>query len=330
MCTSYNDFGKIERIELGSSPYAIDFSYGPDMERWMTTVTSSGRKCRTTIYAGDYEKSTEEGVTREYYFLDGNVLVIKQDSIFNYYFAFTDNLGSILSVIDENGFKVFDATYDVWGKQTILLDRIGLNRGYTGHEMLNEFGIINMNGRLYDPVIGRFCSPDDYVQEPSNPQSFNRYSYCLNNPLKYTDQNGEYCGVDDLWAALIGGCINLGVNICQGNLKGHGVWGGIGRGFAAFGAGAVQGVGSLYPEFGGWIWGGAVAGGTNAWLSGAESWGDIAIGATMGAASSVVGGAVGGWAAKSASSMLSSISNYCCPLNISISHIRPRARRNFS
>ena len=50
--------------------------------------------------------------------------------------------------------------------------------------MLNEFDIINMNGRLYDPVLGRFFSPD-------NSQSFNRYSYCLNNPLKYTDPSGE-------------------------------------------------------------------------------------------------------------------------------------------
>ena len=66
----------------------------------------------------------------------------------------------------------------------MTLNTIGLHRGYTEHEMLNEFDIINMNGRLYDPVLGRFFSPD-------NSQSFNRYSYCLNNPLKYTDPSGE-------------------------------------------------------------------------------------------------------------------------------------------
>jgi RHS repeat-associated protein len=72
--------------------------------------------------------------------------------------------------------------------------------------MLNEFGIINMrsaqrdafitkwrkNGRLYDPLLGRFLSPDNYVQEPFNTQNLNRYSYCLNNPVKYTDPSGNF------------------------------------------------------------------------------------------------------------------------------------------
>ena len=64
-------------------------------------------------------------------------------------------------------------------------------RGFTGHEHYPEFKIINMNGRLYDPVIGRFFSPDNFVQTPEFTQGFNRYSYCLNNPLKYTDPSGE-------------------------------------------------------------------------------------------------------------------------------------------
>jgi RHS repeat-associated protein len=48
-----------------------------------------------------------------------------------------------------------------------------------------------MNGRLYDPVVGKFLSPDPFVQNPSFSQSYNRYSYCLNNPLKFTDYSGE-------------------------------------------------------------------------------------------------------------------------------------------
>jgi RHS repeat-associated protein len=57
--------------------------------------------------------------------------------------------------------------------------------------MLNDLQLINMNGRLYDPYINRFLSPDNYVQLPTSAQSFNRYSYCLNNPLKYVDPDGE-------------------------------------------------------------------------------------------------------------------------------------------
>jgi RHS repeat-associated protein len=65
------------------------------------------------------------------------------------------------------------------------------NRGFTGHEFLPEFNLYNMNGRLYDPVVGRFLNPDNLIQDPANTQSYNRYSYCLNNPLKYTDPDGQ-------------------------------------------------------------------------------------------------------------------------------------------
>jgi len=58
------------------------------------------------------------------------------------------------------------------------------------HEMLDEFGLINMNGRCYDPVVGRFLSPDIIVQNPNNTQCYNRYSYAINNPLKYSDPSG--------------------------------------------------------------------------------------------------------------------------------------------
>ena len=90
-----------------------------------------------------------------------------------------------------NGTRVFEAKYDPWGVQTVVTDSIHFHRGYGGHEMLNYFGIINMGGRLYDPVLGRFLSPDNYVQEPFNTQNLNRYSYCLNNPVKYTDPSGN-------------------------------------------------------------------------------------------------------------------------------------------
>ncbi len=64
------------------------------------------------------------------------------------------------------------------------------DRGYTFHEHLPQFALINMNGRVYDPVLGRFLSPDPYVQAPTNTQNYNRYSYCINNPLKYVDLSG--------------------------------------------------------------------------------------------------------------------------------------------
>jgi FG-GAP repeat protein len=203
LTTAYNEYGKVDMITDSVKGLSTRFFYGPDQERWCSAQYRDGNLVRSTIYAGDYEEVYENGDTRGLYYLDGNVIVIR-DGLFKPYLAFTDNLGSILSVFDEEGRKVFDASYDAWGKQTITQNDIGLYRGYTGHEMLNEYDIINMNGRLYDPVIGRFFSPDNYVQMPFNSQNFNRYSYCLNNPLKYTDPSGEWFGIDDLIVAGAG------------------------------------------------------------------------------------------------------------------------------
>jgi len=62
-------------------------------------------------------------------------------------------------------------------------------RGFTGHEMDDESGLINMNAREYDPVLGRFLSADTIVGAGFG-QGLNRYSYARNNPLSYTDPTG--------------------------------------------------------------------------------------------------------------------------------------------
>ena len=70
---------------------------------------------------------------------------------------------------------------------------------------LPGFGLINCNARLYDPALGRFLMPDPLIQDPASTQNFNRYSYCLNNPLKYTDESGEYFILDSFIVGLLGG-----------------------------------------------------------------------------------------------------------------------------
>ena len=72
-----------------------------------------------------------------------------------------------------------------------------LDRGYTGHEHLDEAHIINMNGRMYDPIVGRMLSPDPVLQNPYSTQNYNRYSYVMNNPLKYTDPSGYQMSYQD-------------------------------------------------------------------------------------------------------------------------------------
>jgi RHS repeat-associated protein len=84
-------------------------------------------------------------------------------------------------------------------RQTSAMD---YDRGFTGHEMLDDFGLIHMNGRIYDPEIGRFLSPDPYVQVPEYSQNFNRYTYVLNNPLSLTDPSG-HSWVGDNWLSVV-------------------------------------------------------------------------------------------------------------------------------
>lgn len=211
-----------------------------------------------------------------------------------------DHLGSITFVVSDQYTKEY--SYDAWGNRrdpqtyslqfNTLNDDLFLGRGYTGHEHHGYFGLINMNARMYEPILGRFISPDPFVQMPDNSQNFNRYTYCLNNPLRYTDESGEWFLIDDLFAIIVGGTINLTSNIIQGNINGN-FWECIGKGAAAFGAGGVAGWGGLHPELGGWAWGGAIAGATNAWLGGATTAEGILFGGAMGIVSSGAG-ALGG------------------------------------
>jgi RHS repeat-associated protein len=106
-----------------------------------------------------------------------------------------DHLGSTTVNSDETGAEAGRYRYDPWGKPlsgNVTANAVGTgNRGFTGHEHLVG-GLIHMNGRIYDPVLGRFLSADIVVQMPHNVQSYNRYSYVLNNPLSYTDPSGYF------------------------------------------------------------------------------------------------------------------------------------------
>ncbi|MDE2069900.1 MAG: hypothetical protein KGJ04_01375 [Gammaproteobacteria bacterium] len=65
--------------------------------------------------------------------------------------------------------------------------------------MLDNVGIVHMNGRIHDPNLGRFLSVDPVFEFPTNTQSLNPYSYVLNNPLSMTDPTGyvvDSCGTD--------------------------------------------------------------------------------------------------------------------------------------
>ena len=122
------------------------------------------------------------------------------------------------------GIVVQELSYTPWGQlrdpETLRpyapdsLPEPLLGLSFTGHEHLNAFGLVNMNARLYDPAAGRFLSPDPVIQAPDNTQNLNRYTYCLNNPLRYTDESGmNYYVLDsDNWYYLnVGRSRDMGV-----------------------------------------------------------------------------------------------------------------------
>ena len=138
-----------------------------------------------------------------------------------------------IGLVNTSGVEIYRASFDAWGNRTVTVPDAAQQpvpgtvtgsgsskryvplRGFTGHEHYSECGLIDMNGRMYDPLTVRFLSPDPYVQMPYNPQNFNRYSYCLNNPLLYTDPDGETFGMTlfTSFTHLIVTCFRGGLNL---------------------------------------------------------------------------------------------------------------------
>jgi RHS repeat-associated protein len=150
-----------------------------------------------------YEKEVHatEG-TRELYYINtpsGISAILESTSSYDsVFYIHTDILGSYDVITDDQGGIRERLSFDPWGRRrnTSSWDYTGVpagykfDKGFTGHEHLDDFGLINMNGRVYDPIMAMFLSPDPFIQSPHGTQNFNRYAYCLNNPLLYFDPSG--------------------------------------------------------------------------------------------------------------------------------------------
>ncbi|MDP3912939.1 MAG: RHS repeat-associated core domain-containing protein, partial [Bacteroidota bacterium] len=137
---------------------------------------------------------------------------------------------------------------------------------------MDLFDLVNMNGRVYDPVIGRFLSADPLIQNPENLQSLNRYSYCLNNPLSMTDPSG-YSWLSNNWRSLVGAAIGIAATIVTAGLLAPGgfaalstlgIWGATGAGAVGGFAGGFSGTllngGDIGQAFKAGVVGGVVGG----------------------------------------------------------------------
>jgi RHS repeat-associated protein len=169
----------------------------------------------TTHYVGGIlEKLVAGSSTQFKHFIAGpdglvGVYIRRSSGTLESTFYFThDHQGNIDSITKPNGSVQVRLSYDAFGKRRKELGWSGpvtsadwtaiagsIRRGYTEHEHLDNLGLIHMNGRVQDPVIGRFLSADPFVPDPFDGQSFNRYSYVNNNPLTFTDPTG-FCSDD--------------------------------------------------------------------------------------------------------------------------------------
>ena len=140
--------------------------------------------------------------TKYHYRANGKVVAIDEEtsSGTTSRYLHGERLGSASLLTDAGGAVVERMSYDIWGQvraltsgsNTTILKSQYHTKSYTGHEALADVDLVHMNGRVYDPILGRFMSADPFVQYAYNSQSYNRYSYVLNNPLGATDPTGYF------------------------------------------------------------------------------------------------------------------------------------------
>lgn len=205
----YSATGKPTQIMKGSeTAHAVQerIWYGPDGERFFKHSEPTGRKI-VYLFGGVFEiniPATGSTVAIEKTYL-GDVIHVREvdlggGSSERYLYVHMDHLGSPELMTDEEGNVIGTETKSFdpfggyrnasWSSEVLPITSTYSSRGFTGHEHIDDVGLIHMNGRVYDPTLGRFMSADPFVQSPSYSQSYNRYSYVWNNPVGAVDPTG--------------------------------------------------------------------------------------------------------------------------------------------
>jgi RHS repeat-associated protein len=294
---TYTAFGKTATIT--ENTYQLAYTYANDYQRIKGVLKQNGTVVETKYYIGTYETQVRNGVSRQLHYIDaGNglcAIIAREGTTNNVYYTYTDYLGNILTVTNAAGTVIASQNFDAWGRYRNPADWTYTNvptqadwlyTGFTGHEYLKEFALVNMNGRMYDPITGRVLSADNHVPNPWNTQGYNRYAYGMNNPLIYSDPDGEWIHL--LIGAIIGGVMNVVTNYgkIDNFWEGLGYFG-VGAAAGALGAGVGGGVSSVIAggSFGaGFMGTAAAATATSSFFTGA------AIGGAGGFSSGLVNG----------------------------------------
>jgi RHS repeat-associated protein len=209
---TYTDFDLLQTI---TTPFGITrFSYDAGGAR----VKKSGPEGETVTLAGLYERRERAGGGLEHMFYvhgsEGPVAqVIQAEGSSKHVMTYvhTDLLGSVGALTDADGallgearyYEPFGARRDKDGGPAPGVSPVEAALGFTGHRHDDELGLIDMRGRVYDPALRRFITPDPHVTDPLDGQSYNRYSYVANDPVNRTDPTGV-----DWWDGSLG-CIGM-------------------------------------------------------------------------------------------------------------------------
>jgi len=311
------------------TPKTTRFTYDGDGGRVKKELLASdGSLVSSSIYIGGLYEKTGSNATK--YILLGNQKIAQKDPS-GTYFIHTDHLGSSNVLTDSTGNQAQLLEYTPYGSVKLNQGIKDIAHKFTGQRLDDSTGLYFYNARYYDPQCGRFISADSIVQDPSDPQSFNRYTYANNNPVAYVDPSGhgwfsKFFGIIStiasillpplapaLWAANIG--ISAYTAIQTGNVLGFvgGIVGGailgsIGKNIAV----GIAGRAGLESAYNNSFWGGAIGGaiefgaggfgsGFGAALASGESFSDslgaggigAAAGGIMGAA--IQGSYIAGW-----------------------------------
>jgi RHS repeat-associated protein len=277
--TAFNMPKQIGRDSNGASSF---FAYDSEHSR-IKQVAHTNNSMTTTIYvaSGLYEVVDDaDKVSYKHYINSpaGRIALYTKEvphtipfspgpgpTVYKTHYLHKDHLDSIDAITsDAAGAPVIERdSFDAWGARrltdwqppgTTPITSI-LHRGFTGHEQLDDLGLVHMNGRIYDAGIGRFLSADPFIQAPLEMQNYNRYSYVLNNPTSMTDPSGfNFLGNFGKWLTKtfgpLGGQIVIGViaivaGIATAGLASAAVGAMLGSGYAltAFGSAVVAGAG---------------------------------------------------------------------------------------
>ena len=212
--TVFNKPTTITRSAAGEDDREILIHYGPnrDRSRRIDRVKRSGTTIseQTTHYVGSVERIWRpNGTVDTKRYLDGELIVTRTERSGTVTeterYLFKDHLGSMDLITDRTGAVAGAMSFDAFGLRRSADDfgsfteaeRLGFNTSvttlaFTGHEGLDAVGLVHMNGRVYNPLLGRFVSADPYVPAPHLTQSYNPYSYAMNNPTSYIDPDGFF------------------------------------------------------------------------------------------------------------------------------------------